>query len=430
MPAPDRRHILILSLLFPPDRVSTAHIVGDLAADLVRSGYRVTAVTTTPHYNPEQISRQSLRPWLGRLIQRSDWHGASVYHCLMPAKSGAVLHRVSSWLLFHVLSTLVGALSVRRVDLIFAPSPPLSIGLSAWLLSVVHRAPFVYNVQEIYPDIAVKLGHIREGVLLRGLRRLESFIYRVSAGVTVIGPSFKLQLCRKGVPAEKVHVVPNFVDVATHQPLPKDNAFSRSLGLESTFVVSYAGNMGAAQGLDTVLEACARLRDERCLRFLFAGEGILRNHLNDRIAALGLTQCLSLPYQNPALMPEIYATSDVSLVPLAAEAGFDAIPSKVYRIMACARPVIAMAEPQSDLAALVNESGAGWVVRPGDAPGLAVAIRQAMSHGAATRARGLSGRDHVLARYTRSQVTNRYRDLFEGLMATQRSPAPVATGRP
>lgn len=424
MAAPDRPHALILSLLFPPDRVSTAHVMGDLAADLVSAGYRVTVVTTTPHYNPAEGGEEPLRRWLGRVVQRGEWHGAAVYYCLMPRKSGTVLHRVSSWLLFHLLSTIVGAVFVRGVSLIFAPSPPLSIGVSAWILSLIHRAPFVYNVQEIYPDIAVKLGRIREGVALRALRRLERFVYRVAAALTVIGPSFKQQLCAKGVRADKIHVIPNFVDVQTHQPLPKDNGFSRQHGLHAMFVVSYAGNIGPAQDIDTVLAASVRLGNERGLRFLFAGEGILRPYLNDRIAALDLKHCISLPYQDPALMPEIYATSDVSLVPLAPEAGFDAIPSKVYRVMACARPVIALAEAESDLAALVNDSGAGWVVRPGDAAGLVAAIREAMSNPDAARPRGARGREHVLSRYTRSQVTAQYRLLFERLMEPDRHPLP------
>lgn len=412
----DRPHVLILSLLFPPDRVSTAHIVGDLAADLVSAGHRVTVVTTTPHYNPDPTAPQVLRRWLGPVVQRSDWHGTPVYHCVMPTKSAGALHRVSSWLLFHVLSTIIGAACIRHVDLIFTPSPPLSIGLSAWLLSLVHRAPFVYNVQEIYPDIAVKLGRIREGAVLRALRRLERFVYRMATALTVIGPSFKQQLCAKGVPPQKVHVIPNFVDVETHQPLPKDNPFSRQLGIESVFVVSYAGNMGPAQGIDTLLEACVRLQDEVGLRFLFAGEGTRRAHLNAQIAALGLTNCLSLPYQDPALMPQLYAASDVSLVPLAPETGFDAIPSKVYRIMACGRAVIAMAELQSDLAALVNDSGGGWVVRPGDAEALASVIRDAVRHPEATRIRGARGREHVMTRYTRSNVTSEYEALFDQLM--------------
>jgi len=407
---------LILSLLFPPDRVSTALIVGDLASDLVSAGHRVTVITTKAHYNPDPAAPHVLRRWLGPIVQCSEWHGAPVYHCIMPAKSAGVLHRVSSWLLFHVLSTIVGAVCARHVDLIFAPSPPLSIGLSAWLLSLVHRAPFVYNVQEIYPDIALKLGRIREGAALRALRRLERFVYRVAAALTVIGPSFKQQLCAKGVRPEKVHVIPNFVDMETHQPLPKDNPFSRQWGIESVFVVSYAGNIGPAQGIDWVLDACVRLRDEVGLRFVFAGEGTLRAYLNAQILARGLTNCLSLPYQDPALMPQLYAASDMSLVPLAPEAGFDAIPSKVYRIMACGRPVIAMAESQSDLATLVNESGGGWVVRPADAEALASVIRQAVRSPEAARTRGVRGREHVMNRYSRRRVTSEYQALFEHLI--------------
>ncbi len=412
-------HLLVVSLVFPPDSVSTAQIVGDLVSDLRRDGFRVTVLTTTPHYNPPpESAASSLRPWLGRLLQRSEHDGSTVYHCLMPRKGVSAPARVASWLLFHAASTVLGLFVARPVDVVFAPSPPLTMGVSAWILSLVHRAPYVYNVQEIYPDILVSLGALRPGLMLRVLQALERFVYRKAAVVTVIADRMKARLVEKGVPSAKVRVFPNFVDVGDLKPAPKDNPFSREFGLTNAFSVSYAGNLGPAQGLDVVLDAAALLQDETGIRFVIVGEGIVREALRQRIERERLRNCLLLPYQPYSRMLDLYAASDMSLVPQAAQTGCDAIPSKVYRIMACGRPVVALTDTDSDLARLVRESGGGIVLPPRDPARLAAAIRAAAGEPEGTRAMGVAARQHVLERYERHIVTRQYQDLFVGLCAT------------
>src|SRR6185295_13463997 len=168
-------HVLVLTLVFPPDGVSTAVIMGELSADIRRAGHDVTVVTTVPHYNRdlEAESRQPLSRLWGPLLYRSEFQGLRVLHVGMPRKSGRVLSRLLAWTRFHVVSLIAAALLVRRVDVILAPSPPLTIGICAWLLGCVYRAPFVYNVQELYPDIAIALGVIRNRRIIAMLLALE-----------------------------------------------------------------------------------------------------------------------------------------------------------------------------------------------------------------------------------------------------------------
>ena len=156
-------HVLVLTLVFPPDGVSTAVIMGELSADLRKAGHDVTVVTTTPHYNrdAEAESRQPLVRMWGPLLYHSEFQGMRVLHVGMPRKSGKVLSRLLAWTQFHVLSLIAAVTLVRRVDVILAPSPPLTIGVCAWLLGCLYRAPFVYNVQELYPDIAITLGALK-----------------------------------------------------------------------------------------------------------------------------------------------------------------------------------------------------------------------------------------------------------------------------
>lgn len=402
--------VLILSLLFPPDNVSTAHIMGDLAVDLRDAGYDVQVVTSTPHYNrdADAESRQPLAR-SGFLFSRSSFHGIPVIHARVGKKSRSVLRRLLSWCGFHLLTTAV-ALRGPRPDVILCPSPPPTIALTAWVIGLRHRAPFIYNVQEIYPDIAISLGAVRNRALIAALFALERFIYRKAAAVTVIGPGLESNLLAKGVPKAKLHVIPNFVDLDLFTPQARENAFAREHGLGAKFVVSYAGNMGPAQGLETFIDAAALLRDESGIVFLMIGDGILRDDLRARARAL--PNLIFLDHQPLSLVPSIYAASDMNLVPLAAGAGANSIPSKVYRIMAAERPILACADADSELARLVHAAACGEVVPPGDAPALAETVRRAARETEQGRAMGRRGREYVLQHYARKNVTRRYAELI------------------
>ena len=407
-------NVLILTLVFPPDSVSTAQIMGELCRDLQSKGHEVTVLTTIPHFNrdPEAESRQPIRNHWGLVLRKSDYHGITVYHTYMPRKGKSVFLRLLAWSGFHLTSMVAGMSAIPRPDIIIAPSPPLTIGVVAWILGKFHGAPFIYNVQEIYPDIAVRLGALRNKRLIGLLGRLERFVYRKGAKITVIAPRMRQRLLEKGVPPDKVEVVPNFVDLDDLSPLPKDNDFSRRHGIQEKFVVSYAGNMGPAQGLESFIESAASLRDEPGIHFLMMGDGILKDSLRERVEKSGLGNFTFLPYQSYSTIPRIYAASSVCLVPQTAETGCDAVPSKVYRIMACARPVVASTDPDSDLAHLILKAGCGVVVPPGSPGALSEAIRGAYRDQARWMEMGRAGRSHVVAEYSRPVITARYHDLI------------------
>jgi colanic acid biosynthesis glycosyl transferase WcaI len=411
--------ILMLSLVFPPDSVSTAQIMGELAVDLGKRGHRVTVITTIPHYNRdlENERNQPFRPKWGKILCQSEFNGLRVYHSFMLPKGKNILLRIMAWAFFHIVSVIAGLMVVPRPAVILAPSPPLTIGLCAWLLGRLHRAPYIYNVQEIYPDIAIRLGAVRNRWVIDLLYRLEKFVYSKSSAVTVIASRMREQLLKKGVSNDKVHVIPNFVDVRDLVPLQKDNDFSRKHNIYSKFVVSYAGNMGPAQGLEQFIDAAKILREEAGICFLMLGDGILREFLRQKIEQYNLINFVFLPYQKYSLMGQAYAASDLCLVPQAIETGFEAVPSKVYRIMACARPVLAVTDPKSDLARLVGDAACGQVVSPGSAEALADVIRRAHQSQEAWRLMGAAGRGHVIRHYARATVTDQYHTLIELLVS-------------
>ena len=411
--------VLLLSLVFPPDSVSTAQIMGELAVDLGKRGHRVTVITTIPHYNRdlENERNQPFRPKWGKILCQSEFNGLRVYHSFMLPKGKNILLRIMAWAFFHIISVIAGLTIVPRPSVIIAPSPPLTIGLCAWLLGRLHGAPYIYNVQEIYPDIAIRLGAVRNHWIIDLLYRLERFVYRKASSVTVIASRMRERLLEKGVSNDKVHVIPNFVDVSDLVPLPKDNDFSRKHNLYGKFVVSYAGNMGPAQGLEHFIDAAKILREEAGICFLMMGDGILREFLRQRIERYNLGNFVFLPYQQYSLMGQAYAASDLCLVPQAIETGFEAVPSKVYRIMACARPVLAVTDQNSDLTRLVSEASCGAFVLPGSVEFLAEMIMRAYQNQQEWQKMGISGREHVVRHYARETVTNQYHELIENILS-------------
>jgi colanic acid biosynthesis glycosyl transferase WcaI len=386
----------------------------ELALELRKFGHDITVLTTTPHYNvdPEARARQPLVRELGGLLYRSDCEGIPVYHASIPVKGSRVGARLLDYARFHAISTLAGLILIGRPDVILAPSPPLTIGLSAWALSLARRAPFIYNVQEIYPDVAVSLGVLKNRHMIQAIESLERFIYARSRTVTVISEWFRRRLLTKGVPTEKLRMIPNFVDTDFMRPGLRHNGFSSAHGLDDQFVVLYAGNIGLTQGLETILAAAQRLTHQSDLRFVIVGDGTRRGWLEDKLDREQLTNVMLLPYQPRSVVPQIYASSDICLVPLKRGTAQETFPSKIYTIMAAGRPIVASADPDSELAWVVQEADCGWVVPPDDPVSLAEMLAATYERRTELASRGQNGRDYVMAHHSRRAVAAQYDSLI------------------
>ncbi|MCZ7544612.1 MAG: glycosyltransferase family 4 protein [Anaerolineae bacterium] len=251
---------------------------------------------------------------------------------------------------------------------------------------------------------------------MRFLERVERFVYRRAHALAVICDLSQSHR-EKGDAKAKPHVIPNFVDVETIRPGPKDNPLARELGLVDKYVVLYAGNIGMTQSFDTLLEAAGRLRDAPGVHFLIVGDGVRREHVEAQVRARALDNVTLLPYQPRSRVPDIYATADLGLVPLMAGAATATVPSKLYTIMASARPALVAADAGSALVKTVRDAQCGLAVPPDDADALEAGIRQAYSRQDQFRAFGASGRRYVAAHFSRRAVSAQYHALFEALAA-------------
>lgn len=408
--------VLLLTLVFAPDGVSTSVLMTELALELRSLGHEIVVLTATPHYNvePEARARQPLRRRWGGMLYQSDCEGIPVYHASIPVKGSRVGARLLDYARFHAISTLAGLSRLAGdYDVILAPSPPLTIGLSAWILSRLRRVPFIYNVQEIYPDVAVSLGVLHNRTVIRAMEWLERFVYARAQRVVVISEWFRRCLLDKGVPDAKLLVIPNFVDTDFLQPGERQNFFSAQHELDNQFVVLYAGNIGLTQGFETIMAAAQQLADVPDVRFLIVGDGTRRAWLEEQLSQRTTSNVTLLPYQPRSSVSQIYATSDVCLVPLKRGTAQETFPSKIYSIMAAGRPMIASADPDSELTWVVERAECGWAVPPDDAEALATAIKSAYQRRSELRAMGLRGRDYVVANHSRQAVARQYDNLIQ-----------------
>ena len=401
--------ILLPIIQFPPDVNPTGMLMAQLCDGLAALGHEVSVITAFPHY-------ENFRVWdeyRGKLMQRSRYAGMDVMRLYVYAPGNkSMVNRLLSYVSYNTLATLAGAVSRHQWDVILCPNGSFFGGLSAWVLEKLKSPPFIYNVQDLYPDVPIRAGQLRNPYAIAALRSMENFMYRKAAHVTVITSAMQENLLAKQVPAQKLSVIPNFVDSEFIRPLPRENDFSRQQGLSGKFVVSYAGSLGYVYDLDTLLDAAALLRGQREICFLIVGNGVRKAELEKKAEKLALANVRFMPFQPHACLPWLRASSDVQVSLYRAGAAIDSFSSKIYEIMASGRPLLAAAEADSEVARAVASAGSGLCIGPGDPKRLAEAILTLYKDRALREQMGQQGRRYVEAHHSKHAAVASYDQLL------------------
>jgi glycosyltransferase involved in cell wall biosynthesis len=414
----------ILTQYYPPEIGAPQVRLPELAKRLKQRGHEVTVLTAMPNYPTGH-----LYPGYRGLYRREVRDGIPVLRAaIFPTKSVSMVPRMSNYLSFMASSFLIGLFKLPRLDYLVTESPPLFLGITGHLLARLKGSRWLFNVSDLWPDSAVRLGVLRKRLNYRLARRLEAYLYRVSWLVT--GQSREtLDSIRGRFPDVNVRHLSNGVDVTSFAPERRSAEARRLLvpGPEPCVVALYAGLHGIAQGLEQILHAAAALRDLECLRFILVGDGPEKEKLIRLAREKQLTNVRFLDPVAPASVPALVASADIGLVPLKVRLP-GAIPSKLYETMACGLPSVLVAEGEP--AQIVEESGAGLVVRPGDAAGLEQALRRLCADAALRRRLGENGRRIACDRFDRNLILREFVAFLEqetpGLCEP---PAPLAAAR-
>ncbi len=363
--------VLILSMHYRPDQTGNGPLVGELAEHLAAQGHEVRVVCGLPFY-PQRIIPP---PYRGKLACHEREAGVDIHRVwVWVRRRGTLLDKALLQLSFGI-SCIYGLARAGRPEVVLCVSPPFASGLPGLLAAALWRVPFIFNIQDIFPDVIVRLGVMREGRIMRALHAVEKWIYRRSTRICVISPSFAGNLMRKGVPASKLAVIYNWVDTEFIRPLPRNNEFRRELNLDDQFLVLYAGNLGRSQSLEVLLRAAAAMRADRA-QFLIVGEGTRKEALVRQAQEMQLSNVRFLPLQPRERLPLMLAAADVSVVLLREEASYTSLPSKIPTIMSSARPLVASVALSSDAARIITESRCGIAVPPDDPAPLVAALRR------------------------------------------------------
>ena len=413
--------LLVLCPHFAPDTAPTGEVMTSIATELVARGHELHVVTSLPWYQHHRVEPG----WTGKVVRHEDteWGRVTRVHPF-PTDKRNIPARAAGFAGFTVLSTALGLAGRRgsRPDAVLAMSPPLTLGGAGWLAARRWGVPFVFNIQDVFPDVAVEVGAITNPRVIQLASWLERWSYRHSDAVTVLSEDLRANLVTKirgTVPDahDRIRVIPNFVDTARITPRdPDEGTYRAEHGLTGRRVVMYAGNVGFSQSLDLVVEAARTLGERSDLAdvaFVVNGGGSARADLEEQAA--GLDNVVFVDFQPKERLPEVLAAADIHVVPLRRGLARSSVPSKTYSILAAGRPVVASVDEGTEVARVVERAGAGLAVPPDDPEEFTKALATMLDDPERTRAMGAAGRAFVEEWASPAAIAERYEALFDEL---------------
>ena len=408
-------HILLIHQACPSGQEAGGTRHYELARYLVQQDHRVTIITSTATYMTGQVIPSAR----GRWMVREQLDGIEVWRtwtCAVLRRS--FLARVLSFLSFMV-SSFVGALRVRGVDILWGTMPPIFQAVTAYLVARLKRVPFVFEVRDLWPDFAIETGVLRNPLLIWASRRLERFLYHHADHLIVNSPGFIPHLRCCGVPEEKIDLVPNGVEVSMFNPADTGETTRQELGLEDKFIALYAGAHGLANDLGTILLAAKRLESHPDIVFVLVGDGKERPNLIRRAEELGLSNVRFILAQPKVRIPAFLAAADVCIAILKAIPMFaTTYPNKVFDYMAAGRPTVLAID--GVIREVIEAADGGTFVRPGDPKALAEVVLAYHRNPSLRHRHGRNARRYVQTYFDRGQHALKLKTAFEQIYREKR----------
>jgi len=360
-------HILFLTDNFPPEVNAPASRTFEHAKHWVTLGHKVTVITCAPNFPDGKV----FLGYKNRIWQSESIEGIRVIRVwtYMTSNDG-LFKRVLDFLSF-MFSSFIASLFIKRFDVVIGTSPQFFTACSAYMVGLIKRRPFVFELRDLWPETIRVVGGSKSRILLTLLERLELFLYRKAKLVVAVTHSFKSNLVSRGIDPEKIEVVTNGVHLGQFNYDYKVRVILRKeLGWSDNFVVSYIGTLGECQKLETVLKAaeyCHKTSTYRDVRFLFVGSGSQRRNLMQQ--AQELSNVKFLPQVPKEDVVGYWSATDLSIVHLVNHKMFESvIPSKIFESMAMQIPIALGV--QGEAKTIINDNNVGLSFKPEDFMGL------------------------------------------------------------
>lgn len=401
-------NILILVASFPPRVNSAARLYSELSESLRKMGHSVTVITEQP---PEDGKVDKEHDYYKLKSSRISHKGVNVFRVSSLSSfsnfpGGKAFRFILSGLLF-----LVKAQRITPPDVILVYSPPLYMGIVGYIISILKRSRFVFNLQDIHPKVLMDMGVIENPLLIRILSKMEYICYKKAHSFIVYSSGNKDYLLTRNV-AGRVFIIPNWVDTTITASSDRNNVFRRENGIGNKFVISYVGSMGEPQGLEIVVETAMALQNYKDILFLIAGEGPSKPLLQKLIIERNLKNIRLLPMMLKSRYVQFINAADVCLITLSPEVPLQTVPGKLADILACGKPIIAAINQQGDAAAIIKRAECGLCVQPGNVEAFSRAVLKIYRNEGLRKEMGDKGREFAEKYYSRSICTKQYEEVL------------------
>lgn len=404
----DRPRLCILTQYFPPEMGAPQARLSELGERLVDAGWEVEVLTALPNYPTGRIFA-TYDP--GKPVVEQVGRLRTVRVPLYTAQSGFT-KRLRSYFSFVSSAKRHGPQLCQKPDLLFVESPPLFIGYAARSLAKRWRCPYVFNVSDLWPESAIRMGIVKPGLATWMAERLELKLYRHAAAVTGQSSEIIGSVAQRS-PRTRTAVITNGVDPSRFGKQFAEDEARALVGPEPGPVFVFAGLMGHAQGLDQILDIAKAMAPDEPGRFVLVGEGPERQHLADRIKQESIARVRLVPAQPRERIPAILAASDVAIISLGMSIP-GAVPSKIYEAMAADLPILLIADGEP--ARRINDAACGIAVAPGDLQGASAAVRKLAGDASLREQLGAAGRRAAETTYNRNEIGKRLDALLRELV--------------
>lgn len=408
--------ILQLAGYFFPEKAASIYLEENRYEAFSNAGFKTIVYAARPQRG---LTEEEYQEYKNKKLEMMYNGGVEVHRFAMYREGKNAVLRAFRYFLISVVQLWKG-IWAKDIDLIYVASTPPTQGALAALVKKCKKVPFVYNLQDIFPDSLAGTGLAKkDGFLWKIGRAIENFTYRNADKIIVISQDFKKNIMAKGVPEDKIVVVYNWVDQNAVKDIHRsENKLFAMYGLDpSKFYVTYNGNIGLTQNMDMLLEVAKSLEANENIHFVLVGNGAYLEQVKQIVADRNISNVHLLPFQPYEDISHVFSLGDVSLVISKPGVGENSVPSKTWSIMSASRPVLANFD-ENELKTIIEENNCGIFTKAGDKVAFTDAILKLYNDRDLCKEYGRNGRQFVMDNLTKEIGTQKYVDVIKSV-ATQ-----------
>lgn len=405
--------ILLLPAYFYPEKAASSYLGDNIREALCNAGEELELYAPIPS---RAITKEERKIYKKK--KHEQWHDGKlkIHRFSMYAEGKNPLLRALRYVLCWCAQLWKGVWA-KDIDLIYLASTPPIQGVLGGILKKIKKVPFLYNLQDIFPDSLVGTGLAKkDGILWKIGRVIENFTYKNADKIIVISEDFKRNIMAKGVPEEKIEVIYNWVDEKAVVDVPREEnvLFDRYNLDRNKFYISYCGNIGLTQNLQMLTEVAKALESNEDIQLVLVGNGAYKQELEKIIKERNITNITLLPFQPYEEISHVFSLGDVSLVISKPGVGENSVPSKTWSILSASRPVLANFD-ENELKTIIEKNNCGIFTKAGDKVAFTDAILKLYKDRELCKEYGRNGREFIMNNLTREIGTRKYVEVIKGL---------------